>query len=76
MISIGISEFRSNMNSVLQKVQKGEVVTLTAHGAEVAKLVPPDFAQLAARQKLQQLRQTAVVGDVLSPLDEAWKADT
>jgi prevent-host-death family protein len=75
MISIGISEFRSNMNSVLQKVQKGEIVALTSHGAEVAKLVPPDYAQLAARRKLEQLRQSAVVGDVLSPLNETWKAN-
>jgi prevent-host-death family protein len=76
MISIGISEFRSNMNSVLRRVQKGEVVTLTLHGADVAKLVPPDFAQLAARQELQRLRATAVVGDVLSPLDEAWEVSS
>ncbi len=75
MISIGISEFRSNMNSVLQKVQKGEIVALTSHGVEVAKLVPPDYAQLAARRKLEQLRQSAVVGDVLSPLNETWEAN-
>lgn len=74
MISIGISEFRANMNVVLQRVQRGEVITLTSHGAEVARLVPPDFAQLAARERLMQLRQTAVVGDVLSPLDDAWEA--
>lgn len=76
MISIGISEFRSSMNSVLQKVQNGEVVTLTLHGAEVAKLVPPSFARLSARRELTQLRETAVVGDVLTPLDEEWAADS
>lgn len=69
MISIGITEFRANMNGILQKVQQGEIVTLTLRGAEIARLVPPDFARQAARQELEQLRQTAVVGDVLSPLD-------
>lgn len=28
---------------------------------------------LAARQQLEELRQTAVVGDVLSPLAETWE---
>jgi prevent-host-death family protein len=76
MISIGISEFRASMNTILQRVTKGEIVTLTSRGAAVAKLVPPDFAQAAARQQLNQLRQTAVVGDVLAPLDDPWEADT
>ncbi len=74
MISIGISEFRAKMNLILQKVQNGEIVTLTSRGAEVARLVPPDFAQAAARQELNRLRQTAVVDDVLSPLGERWDA--
>ncbi|NJN94960.1 MAG: type II toxin-antitoxin system Phd/YefM family antitoxin [Anaerolineales bacterium] len=71
MISIGISEFRAKM-IYFAKVQNGEVVTLTSRGAEVARLVPPEFAQAAARQELDRLRQTAVVGDVLSPLGERW----
>lgn len=74
MISIGISEFRANMNLVLQRVQNGEVITLTSRGAEVARLVPPDLAQSTARKELEQLRQTAVVNDVLSPLAEPWDA--
>jgi len=74
MISIGISEFRANMNVVLQRVQNGEVVSLTSRGAEVARLVPPDFAQVTARKELEQLRQTALVGDMLSPLAEPWEA--
>jgi prevent-host-death family protein len=76
MIAVGISEFRARMNAILQKVQNGEVVTLTSRGVEIAKLVPPDFAQFAARQELEQLRQTAVVGDVLSPVEaeDRWRA--
>jgi antitoxin (DNA-binding transcriptional repressor) of toxin-antitoxin stability system len=60
------------MNLILQKVQNGEIVTLTSRGAEIARLVPPDFAQATARQELDRLRQTAVVGDVLSSLVEPW----
>jgi antitoxin (DNA-binding transcriptional repressor) of toxin-antitoxin stability system len=60
------------MNLILQKVQNGEIVTLTSRGAEIARLVPPDFAQATARQELDRLRQTVVVGDVLSSLVEPW----
>ena len=73
MIVVGISEFRARMNAILQRVQNGEVVTLTSRGVEIAKLVPPDFAQSAARKELERLRQTAVVGDVLSPVEEEGK---
>ena len=74
MISIGVSEFRANMNLVLQRVQNGEIVALTLRGQEVARLVPPDFTQSTAREALDQLRQTATVGDVLSPVAETWDA--
>lgn len=73
MVSIGISEFRASLNAVIQRVANGEIVSLTSRGVEVAKLVPPTYAQTAAREELKQLRKTAVVGDVLSPLDEPWE---
>jgi len=76
MINIGIGEFRANMNAVLKKVRDGEIVTLTSRGTEVARLVPPNYPRLAARQQLEELRKTAVVGDVISPLDEQWKAQS
>lgn len=75
MLNIGISEFRANMNDVLQKVQQGELVTLTSRGVAIARLVPPDFVQIAARQELLQLRKTAVVGDVLTPIDTPWESN-
>lgn len=72
---IGISEFRANMNSVLKIVQQGGIVSLTSRGAEVARLVPPGFAQASARAELERLSETAVVGDVVSPLEEIWEAN-
>ncbi len=72
MISLGVSEFRANMNAVLKKVQEGEVIILTSRGAEVAKVVPPNFAQAAARIDLEALRESAEVGDVISPVDATW----
>lgn len=37
MITIGISEFRANMNKILSKIQDGEIVSLTLRGTEIAK---------------------------------------
>lgn len=74
MLSIAMSEFRATMNAVLQKVREGEIVSITLRGTEIARLVPPDFARAVARQELERLRQTAIVGDALSPIDEPWEA--
>jgi prevent-host-death family protein len=74
MLSIGVSELRANLTGFLQQVKAGEVIVITSRGAEVARLVPPHFATTAAREQLDQLRQTAVVGDVVSPVDEDWEA--
>jgi len=73
MTSVAISEFRANMSAILQQVQNGEIISLTQRGTEIARLVPPDFVQLAARQRLEELRKTAVVGDVLSPIGDQWE---
>jgi len=73
MLRVGISEFRSNMNSILQKVQDGEIVSLQVRGTEVAKLVPSHIASDLAMAELERIRKTAYVGDVLSPIDEKWE---
>jgi len=73
-LSIGVSEFRTNMSEFLQQVKSGKVIQLMYRGNEIAKVVPPDFAQIAARQELEILRETAVVGNVLSPINEPWSA--
>lgn len=74
MIDVGISEFRANMNTILQQVQNGEIVSLLLRGKEIAKIVPTDYAQTAAKQELNALRQDAIVDDVLAPIDEQWHA--
>ena len=74
MLNVGVSEFRANINKVLQQVQNGEIVSLLLRGKEIARIVPPDYAQAAARQELEALRRDAVVDDVLAPIDERWQA--
>lgn len=70
MITVGISEFRANLNKFLQKVQDGEIISLTSRGNEIAKLVPTNYAQSSAREALRKLGETAVIYDVLSPIED------
>lgn len=76
MESVGIHEFQSNMTEILREIEAGKVIMLISQGREVAKLVPPDNETEKARKRLRELRRTAVVGDVLSPVTgtEEWEA--
>jgi len=73
MERIAVSEFRANLLGFLKKVEKGEVITITSRGSDVAQIIPPDNKMLTARKTLQHLRKTAIISDVLSPLEEEWK---
>ncbi len=74
MESVGVSKLRENMALVLKKVQMGDSVTITSRGTEIAMLIPIKNKKEAARNALKQLRKTAIVGDVVSPIEEEWKA--
>jgi prevent-host-death family protein len=74
MESVGVSKLRENMVFFLNKVQQGESVTITSRGTEIAMLIPIINKKEAARNALKQLRKTAIVGDVVSPIEEEWKA--
>ena len=74
MESIGVSKLRENMVLFLNKVQRGKSITITSRGTEIAMLIPVKKKEEASRNALKQLRKTAVVGDVVSPIEEEWKA--
>jgi prevent-host-death family protein len=74
MESIGVSKLRENMVLFLNKVQQGESITITSRGTEIAMLIPIQNKKEVSRNALKQLRKTAIVGDVVSPIEEEWKA--
>ena len=74
MRSIAVSELRNNLMSIIKKVQAGENIVVTSRGNEVAKLVPLENKNQKAKESLKELRKTAYVGDVLSPVNEDWRA--
>jgi prevent-host-death family protein len=73
MESVGVSKLRENMALFLNKVQQGESIAITSRGTEIALLIPIKNKKEVSRNALKQLRKTAIVGDVVSPIEEEWK---
>ena len=74
MEKIDISTLRENLSIFLKKVQEGQVITITSHGHEMARLVPVEDKMEKSREFLRKLGKNATIGDILSPIDEEWKA--
>ncbi len=75
MEKVAVSEFRANMVLFLKRVEKGEVISLTSRGYEVAKIVPPENKTQNAKKALENLRETAFIGDIISPIDDEWEVN-
>ena len=74
MEKVGISTLRENLSIFLKKVQKGQVITITSRGREMARLVPVEDKRKKSREILRKLGKNATIGDILSPIDEEWEA--
>jgi len=74
MEKVGVSTLRENLSIFLKKVQKGQVVTITSRGHEMARLVPVEDKRGKSREFLRKLGKNATIGDILSPIDEEWEA--
>jgi prevent-host-death family protein len=61
MREIGAFEAKNKLGQVLDLVEKGEEITITRHGKEVARLVPPRPAHNRdqARAALRRMRERA-----------------
>ena len=74
MEKVGISTLRENLSVFLKKVQKGQVITITSRGHEMARLVPVEDRMGKSREILRKLGKNAFIGDILSPVHEKWEA--
>jgi len=74
MEKVGISTLRENLSIFLKKVQKGQVITITSRGHEMARIVPAEDKREKSRGILRELGKNAFIGDILSPIHEEWEA--
>ena len=73
MRKINVTDFRQHLPGYLKQVQQGEYIQITLHGKVVARLVPEQDAAEEARKLLSGWRSSAHIGDILSPIGEAWE---
>ncbi len=74
MPNVNISDFRANLLSYLQKAHDGEELTVTSHGEVLATILPPINKRKKAKKTLSALAKTALIGDIVSPATDEWKA--
>ena len=72
MIDVTISELRANLLKYLKTAQNGEQIKVTSKGISLATLTPPIPLRNEAKEKLKKLAETAVIHDIVSPIDESW----
>lgn len=77
MTSVNVTELRQHLPDYLKQVQAGEEIVITLHGKTIARIVPDrkESKREAALNRLDALRGTVIVGDILAPLDEEWTGD-
>jgi prevent-host-death family protein len=76
MPKVNITELRQNLPAYLARVREGEAVEVTVRGRVIARIVPGEDRQAAARKWLKALRGKArITGDIMSPSGETWDAE-
>lgn len=75
MLHVKISDLRAHLPDFLKKVSNGEQIQITSHGKTIARIIPEIDQVDAAIKRLDALRGTMIVGDILQPLDSKWSAD-
>ena len=77
MNSVNVTELRQHLPDYLKQVQQGEEIEITLHGKTIARIVPDrkESKREAALNRLEALRGTVIVGDILAPLNEEWTGD-
>ena len=76
MLQVDATEFQKGVANYLKRIGNGEEIQIASKGRIVARVVPVPYNAASARQRLESLRGTVIVDDVLSPSDEqSWGAD-
>lgn len=72
METVTLSTLRSHLIEYLEKAARGQKIIVTLHGRALVYIVPPELTQEDAKQRLEELRKKAVVGNIVSPTGESW----
>lgn len=75
MQQVKTTDLRAHLPDFLKKVQNGEQIQITSHGKVIARLVPEVNKVETAKKRLEALRGTMIVGDIIEPIDSQWNTD-
>jgi prevent-host-death family protein len=75
MPDVNITDLRQNLPAYVDQARRGKEIRITVRGKVVARIVPDKDEQEAARLRLDSLRSSSRVGDVLSPSGASWEAE-
>jgi len=75
MATVSVTELRRDLPAWLKRVAAGEEVRITSRGRVIARLSPEVDTREAAMARLEALRGTVIVGDILAPGEETWTGD-
>ncbi len=54
-------------------MQQGQIITITSRGHDLARLVPIEDKMEHSRKILREMGENAIIGDILSPIEEEWE---
>ncbi len=74
MQQIKVTDLRKHLQSYLKRVREGEEIQITLNGKPIARMIPERELSEQAKTRLRDLRGTARVGDVMTPIQENWEA--
>ena len=74
MLQVTVTELRKNLDNLLEQASLGEEIQITSHEKTIARLIPEISQFEAATKRLEALRGTMIIGDILEPLENSWRS--
>ena len=72
MQTINISDFRANLLKYLEAASSGEQILVTSNGKLLASISAPEDKKEIAKKQLSSLATTAIIHDVITPIESEW----
>lgn len=73
---VKVSDLRANLQKYIDEVESGTPLDITVRGKAVVRMIPIADVQTEAKKWLLEARKHSWVGDVVSPLNVKWNADS
>ncbi len=75
MPQVNVTELRNRLPYYLRQVKNGVELHVTSHGKNIAQLIPEHNNVEAAQTRLDQLKGTMIIKDIINVDTTEWNAD-